>query len=187
MTVLKKKLLLGLILLGLVSSCFAKSKTLVVYFSCTGTTEKLAKVAANHLGADIFKIEAKIPYTAADLKYYTDCRADKEQNDKSARPEIANKVSNMADYDTVVLAYPIWHGQAPRIISTFLESYDFSGKTIIPFCTSASSGIGNSDTELHKLCSQKAKWIKGMRFGKDTKESELKAFLDRNIAKENLL
>ena len=81
------------------------------------------------------------------------------------RPAISGGVENMDEYDTIILGYPIWHGQAPRIISTFLESYDFSGKTIIPFCTSHSSGIGSSASNLHALCSETAKWMDGRRFG----------------------
>lgn len=136
---------------------------LVVYFSRTGNTRPLAEYAAEYLNANIFEIEAEVPYTDDDIAYYTDCRADKEQNDKSVRPEIAGKVENMEQYDTIILGYPIWHGQAPRIIDTFMESYDFSGKTIIPFCTSHSSGIGDSDTYLHGLVSEDVSWKDGVR------------------------
>lgn len=112
----------------------AESKILVVYFSATGTTRPLAENTAKILNADLHEIIAKDPYTEADLAYNTNGRADQEQNDPSARPAISGKVENMEKYDTIILGYPIWHGQAPRIISTFLESYDFSGKTIVPFC-----------------------------------------------------
>lgn len=140
------------------------AKTLVVYFSCTGTTKLLAEYAAEIIGADLYGIVAEDPYTEADLAYYTNGRADQEQNDPNARPAISGGVENMDAYDTVVLGYPIWHGQAPRIVSTFLESYDFSGKTIIPFCTSHSSGIGSSADNLHILCSDSAVWLDGKRF-----------------------
>lgn len=150
---------------------------LVVYFSRTGNTRPLAEYAAEYYEADIFEIEAAVPYTDDDIKYYTDCRADKEQNDPKARPEISGQVENMEQYDTIVLAYPIWHGQAPRIIDTFLESYDFSGKTIIPFCTSASSDIGSSDDNLHPLVSDTVTWVDGKRFAAGTEESELIAWL----------
>lgn len=140
------------------------AKTLVVYFSCTGTTKLLAEYAAEIIGADLYEIVAEDPYTEADLAYYTNGRADQEQNDPDARPVISGGVENMDAYDTVVLGYPIWHGQAPRIVSTFLESYDFSGKTIIPFCTSHSSGIGSSADNLHILCSDSAVWLDGKRF-----------------------
>lgn len=141
------------------------TKTLVVYFSCTATTKLVAEYVTEILGADIYEIVPENPYTEADLAYYTNGRADQEQNDPDARPAISGVVENMDEYDTIILGYPIWHGQAPRIISTFLESYDFSGKTIIPFCTSHSSGIGSSASNLHALCSKTAQWMDGRRFG----------------------
>ena len=108
-------------------------KMLVVYFSCTGATKTVAEYAADVLNAEIYEIKPENPYTEEDLAYYTNGRADKEQNDPNARPAISGSVENMAQYDTILIGYPIWHGEAPRIISTFLESYDFSGKTILPF------------------------------------------------------
>lgn len=140
------------------------TKMLVVYFSCTGTTELVAEYVTEILGADSYQIVPENPYTEADLAYYTNGRADQEQNDPDARPAISGGVENMDTYDTIILGYPIWHGQAPRIISTFLESYDFSGKTIIPFCTSHSSGIGSSASNLHVLCSESVEWMDGKRF-----------------------
>ena len=173
-------LMLGLVLLcaGVTfASAESESTTLVVYFSCTGTTEQLAQYAADVLHADLFMIEPSQPYTEADLAYYTNCRADKEQDDPSARPEIANAVEDMARYDTIILGYPIWHGQAPRIISTFLENYDFDGKTIVPFCTSASSGIGSSDVNLYDLCPDTVTWLKGQRFGSGTSAVQIENWL----------
>ena len=140
------------------------TKTLVVYFSCTGTTELVAEYITEILGADIYEIVPENPYTEADLAYYTNSRADQEQNDPNMRPVISGGVENMDEYDTIILGYPIWHGQAPRIISTFLESYDFSGKTIVPFCTSHSSGIGSSADNLHSLCAESVEWRDGKRF-----------------------
>ena len=140
------------------------AKTLVVYFSATGTTKPLAEYAAEILGADIYEIIAEEPYTEADLAYYTGGRADQEQNASNARPAISGSVENMDSYDTILLGYPIWHGQAPRILSTFLESYDFSGKIIVPFCTSHSSGIGSSAANLHELCPDTVEWVEGRRF-----------------------
>ncbi len=140
------------------------TKTLVVYFSCTGTTELAAEYVAGILGADIYEIVPEVPYTEADLAYYTGGRADQEQDDPDVRPAISGSVENMDEYDTIILGYPIWHGQAPRIVSTFLESYDFSGKTMIPFCTSHSSGIGSSAVSLHAICSESAVWMDGRRF-----------------------
>lgn len=140
------------------------TKTLVVYFSCTGTTELVAEYITEILGADSYQIVPEDPYTEADLAYYTNGRADQEQNDPDVRPAISGGVENMDEYDTIILGYPIWHGQAPRIISTFLESYDFSGKTIVPFCTSHSSGIGSSADNLHVLCADSTLWMEGRRF-----------------------
>ncbi|MDE7105765.1 MAG: aldo/keto reductase [Anaeroplasmataceae bacterium] len=147
----------------------SNSNILIAYFSCTNTTKALAEIIKEETNGTLYEIVPEIPYTEADLKYYTNCRADKEQNDLSCRPAINGKVENMNQYDTIFLGYPIWHSQAPRIISTFLESYDFSNKTIIPFCTSHSSGIGSSDTNLHSLAS-KANWMTGRRFSSDTKK-----------------
>ena len=140
------------------------TKTLVVYFSCTGTTELVAEYITEILGADSYQIVPEDPYTEADLAYYTNGRADQEQNDPNVRPAISGGVENMDEYDTIILGYPIWHGQAPRIISTFLESYDFSGKMIVPFCTSHSSGIGSSASNLHSLCAESVEWRDGKRF-----------------------
>lgn len=151
--------------------------TLVVYFSATGTTKLLAEYAADILNADIYEIAAADPYTEEDLAYYTDGRADSEQNDSSARPVISGGVENMEKYDTILIGYPIWHGQAPRIISTFLETYDFAGKTILPFCTSHSSGIGSSDTNIHALA-ENAKWLDGRRFAAGTDREDIAAWLD---------
>lgn len=159
------------------------NKTLVVYFSATGTTEPLAEYAAEILNADLYEIVPEEPYTAEDLAYYTNGRADQEQNNPSVRPGISGSVENMEDYDTIVLGYPIWHGQAPRIISTFLESYDFSGKTILPFCTSHSSGIGSSAENLHELCSDSTVWLDGARFGAETTKETMESWLE-NILKK---
>lgn len=151
---------------------------LVAYFSCTGTTKPLAEYAAEYLNADLYEIKAETPYSSEDLDYNTsNSRANKEQDDSSARPAISGKVEDMDKYQTVVLAYPIWWGQAPRIISTFLESYEFKGKTIVPFCTSHSSGIGSSDKNLHSLVDSNAEWKDGKRFAAGTSEKEIAEWL----------
>lgn len=155
-----------------------ETKMLVAYFSATGTTRPFAEDAADILGADIYEIKAEIPYTDADLAYYTNGRADQEQDDSSARPAISGKVENMEQYDVVILGYPIWHGQAPRIISTFLESYDFTGKIIVPFCTSHSSGIGSSDDNLHTLAPN-AEWFDGERFAGGAGRDAMEEWLNR--------
>ncbi len=155
----------------------AGGKTLVAYFSATNTTRPLAEYASDILNAGLYEIVPETPYTEADLAYYTNGRADQEQNDPSARPAISGSVENMADYDVILLGYPIWHGQAPRIISTFLESYDLTGKTIVPFCTSHSSGIGSSDTNLHSLASG-ANWLAGRRFAGGTDRSTMESWIN---------
>lgn len=157
----------------------AERKTLVAYFSCTGTTRQLAEYAADLLDADLYEIIPQDPYTEEDLAYYTDGRADREQKDPSVRPAIFGGVDNMAKYETVLIGYPIWHSQAPRIISTFLESYDFSGKTLLPFCTSHSSGMGSSADELHALCPDAA-WLSGARFSRETSKADMGKWLSES-------
>lgn len=163
------------------------TKTLVVYFSCTGTTESLAEYAAEILGADLYEIVPEEPYTDEDLAYYTNGRADQEQNNPTARPSISGSVKNMDNYDIIILGYPIWHGQAPRIISTFLESYDFSEKTIVPFCTSHSSGIGSSANSLHSLCPDSAKWLEGKRFEAGTSRETMEEWINDVIGRYNVI
>lgn len=151
-----------------------KSKTLVVYFSCTGNTKTLAENAAKALQADLFEIQPEVPYTHDDLNYNDkSTRATVEQNDVNVRPKIMNKVEHMEAYDTVVLAYPIWWGQEPRILDTFMESYDFSGKKMSAICTSASSDIGSSDAALAALGSKSVQWKDGHRFSAGTSVDEL--------------
>ena len=147
-------------------------KVLVAYFSATNTTEGIAHHLQEILDADIYEIIPEVPYTSEDLNYNTDCRANREQNDANSRPAISGSVENMADYDVVFIGYPIWWGQAPKIISTFLASYDFSGKTIVPFCTSGSSGIGSSATNLQGLTSD-ANWLAGQRFAGNASQTEI--------------
>lgn len=153
----------------------AGGRTLVAYFSATNTTRPLAEYAADILGADLYEIVAADPYTDADLAYYTNGRADREQNDPSARPAISGAVDNMEDYDVILLGYPIWHGQPPRIISTFLESYDFAGKTIVPFCTSHSSGYSVGSLE---SLAPDAEWLTGRRFAAGTSRGTMEDWID---------
>lgn len=149
-----------------------ETKVLIAYFSATGTTKTLAEYAANGLNADIYEIIPKEPYTDADLNYNDDkSRSTIEMNDSSARPEISNFVENMEQYDIVFIGYPIWWGEAPRIINTFVESYDFSGKTIIPFCTSGGSGIGSSGSNLQKLSD--GEWLPGESFNGGSSRSDV--------------
>ncbi|MCM1358572.1 MAG: aldo/keto reductase, partial [Prevotella sp.] len=153
------------------------SDILVTYFSCTGNTEQIAEYAIDYLQADSYEIIPEIPYTEDDLKYYTDCRADREQNDPTARPEISGSIENIDDYEVIFVGYPIWHGQAPKIIYTFLESYDFSDKIIVPFCTSHSSGIGTSAENLHSL-TEDTTWYDGMRFSGNSIEADVTKWID---------
>lgn len=126
-----------------------KSNALVVYFSCTGNTKAVAEKIAGLTGADVYEIVPEDPYTEADLNYNnSDCRANCEQNDESVRPAIGSDTIDLSSYDTVILGYPIWWGTMPRIINTFLDTYDLSGKTVLPFCTSGGSGVSKSVSDI---------------------------------------
>lgn len=150
--------------------------SIVVYFSRTNNTENVANYIVDVTNSSSYEILAKIPYTDDDIKYYTDCRADREQNDPNARPEIGSEVIDLTGYDIIYLGYPIWHGQAPKIMYTFVESYDLSGKTIVPFCTSASCPIGSSATNLAKSASD-ANWLEGKRYSQSATKSEVESWL----------
>lgn len=156
----------------------ADSKVLVAYFSATGSTEGVAKHIADATGATLYEIRPETPYTSADLNYNdSSTRATREQNDASARPAISGAVENMADYDVVFLGYPIWWGQAPKILYTFVESYRFDGKTVIPFCTSGSSGVGSSATNLQKSTSG-ANWLTGNRFSASASRDSIVSWIN---------
>lgn len=154
-------------------------KSIVVYFSATGETRTVAKKVAAVLKADIYEIIPAQKYTSHDLNYRdASTRATVEQNTPSARPRIGSLLLNLKNYDTIYLGYPIWWGEEPRIMDTFVESYDFTGVTVIPFCTSASSGVGRSDRNL----AQKAKsgnWKSGTRLKVNITESEILAWIKR--------
>ena len=151
-------------------------KVLVAYFSATNTTKGVAEKIAASTGGTLYAITPAVPYTSADLNYNTDCRANREQNDSSARHEISGSVENIGEYDIIFIGYPIWWGQAPKIIYTFLESYDFGGKTIIPFCTSGSSGVGSSATNLHGSVSG-ATWLDGTRLAGNASQSSIDGYV----------
>ena len=154
-------------------------KILVAVFSASGVTKRVGEEIARVSGGDFFEIAPKEPYTSADLDWTNKrSRSSVEMNDPSARPEIANLVSNMDAYDAVIIGFPIWWGVAPHIIDTFLESYDFSGKTIIPFCTSGGSGVGRSDIALHKKVSSDVNWAKGVQINRPN-ENEIRKWLDK--------
>lgn len=156
------------------------SKKLVAFFSCTGTTKKVAENLAKAIGSDLYEILPTKLYTNADLNW-TDktSRSSLEMNDKNSRPEIATKVSNMEDYDTIFIGFPIWWYVAPKIINTFLESYDFSGKKIIVFCTSGGSGLGNTVANLEQSILSDTEIIEGKRFGANTSIEELKEWANK--------
>ena len=154
------------------------SKTLVAYFSATGNTAKLARTLAAMVDGDLHEIQPKQPYTAADLNWQdSKSRSSVEINDKSFRPEIANKVDDMGKYDTVYIGFPVWWYVAPTVINTFLEQYNLEGKTIIPFATSGSSGIGNTSAELRNSC--KGAILKnGKRFDAGVSAQELRKWIN---------
>ena len=153
-------------------------KVLVAYFSATGHTKTIAEYLQAALDADLYEIVPQEPYTADDLDYNTDgCRANREQNDDAARPAISGSVEDMAGYDVVFIGYPIWWGQAPKIVYTFLESYDLSGKTVVPFCTSGGSGIDGSLAALQALAPD-ADWLAGQRFSAGASEADVQSWVD---------
>lgn len=136
-------------------------KTLVAYFSASGVTAKAAEKIAEAIGADLYEIRPQLPYTAKDLDWMNrNSRSSVEMNDPASRPAIAQSLDNMAQYDTILVGFPIWWYVEPRIVDTFLESYDFSGKTMIPFATSGSSGIEKAQQSLQAHCPT-AVWEKG--------------------------
>ena len=153
------------------------SRKLVAYFSASGVTAGVAQTLSETIGADLFAIEPEISYTKADLDWMDKTsRSTLEMNDPESRPAIAKKRDNMEDYDTIFVGFPIWWYVAPTIINTFLESYDLTGKTIIPFATSGGSGMGKTNEELKGSC--KGAFLKaGKRFEKDASESELLAWV----------
>ena len=155
-----------------------EKKILVAVFSASGVTKKVGREIARIAGADFYEIVPEEIYTAADLDWMNKkSRSSLEMNDPAARPRIAGSALDMAAYDTVIVGFPIWWGVAPRIIDTFLESYDFSGKKIIPFCTSGGSGVGRSDTALHKDVSGDAEWAKGRQINRPN-EAEIRRWLN---------
>lgn len=158
-----------------------ENKMLVVYFSGTGNTKLLAETIAETTGADIFEIVPEVPYTSEDLNYNnSNCRANQEMNDENARPVISSSIENIEDYDTIFIGYPIWWGTMPRIINTFLDTYDLSGKTIMPFCTSGGSGISTSVSAIRSVCGS-ADVKDGLRGTSSTGSTQIREWIDRNI------
>ena len=154
------------------------SKTLVAYFSASGVTATVAQTLAEAIGADIFEIAPKVPYTKADLNWMNKkARSTIEMDDPSSRPEVESKRDNMNEYDTIFVGFPIWWYVAPTIINTFLESYNLTGKTIIPFATSGTSGMGKTNERLATSC-KGAKLLEGKRFDSRVSGKELAAWAD---------
>ena len=155
---------------------YENARTLVIYFSTDDTVKAAARIIADALRADSFEVVPEQPYTEADLAYYTDGRCDREQADNSARPEIAVWPESLEQYDTILIGYPIWHGQAPKILYTLLEGIDLSGKTIIPFCTSISSGAGSSAVHLQELTDSTACWADAKRISNNSSAEEIRSW-----------
>ena len=147
------------------------SKVLVTYFSASGVTAKVARNIANNIGADTFEIKPKVPYTSADLNWMDkQSRSSIEMNDKSSRPQIERTVSKLDDYETILIGFPVWWYTAPTIINTFIESLDFNGKILIPFCTSGGTGISGCEKDLRKAY-PKYNWKEGKRLtGREDKD-----------------
>jgi flavodoxin len=149
------------------------SKKLVAYFSASGITAKVAETLAESIGADIFEIRPETPYTSADLDWRNNrSRSSLEMANLHSRPDIAVKRDNMDAYDTVFVGFPIWWYVAPHIVNTFLESYDFSGKTLIPFATSGGSGMGKTNEALGSSCPG-ARLLEGKVFKSNVHKDDL--------------
>lgn len=153
-------------------------KILVAYFSASGVTAKAAWKLSEAIGADLYEIRPEVPYTSADLNW-TDkkSRSSVEMNNPASRPAIAEELQGMEKYDVVFVGFPIWWYVAPTIIHTFLESYDFSGKTIVPFATSGGSGIGKTNEKLAASC-KAATLLQGRMLNENLSEADLKAWVE---------
>ncbi len=156
----------------------AHKEVLVVYFSATGTTKGVAERIARITDADIYEIVPAEPYSDADLNWNDrNSRSTKEQNDKSARPAIGSETIDLTGYTTIYIGFPIWWGEEPRIMDTFVESYDFTGITLIPFCTSGGSGIGRSGSNMEALAGT-GTWLDGARHSGSISEADLQSWID---------
>lgn len=159
------------------------NKILVAYFSATGNTKSVAEKLATAINADLFEIVPEQLYTSDDLDWHNDkSRSSVEMGDKSSRPAIASKIDNISQYKIAFVGSPIWWGREPSIMDTFIESYDFAGKTVIPFVTSGSSGIGDYGANLQSLAPN-AKILTGNRFPNNVTSEELKTWADEQMQK----
>ncbi len=153
-------------------------KVLVAYFSASGVTAKTAKKLAEGIGADLFEIRPETPYTKADLNWQNSkSRSSVEMNDLTCRPAIASSVEGMEQYDVVFVGFPVWWYREPSIIDTFMEAYDFSDKTVVPFATSGMSPIGDSGKNMQALAPG-AKVVAGKRFANRVSAEELKKWAE---------
>lgn len=154
------------------------SKILVAYFSATNITKGVAQKIASAVNADLYEITPQEPYTSDDLNYHSDSsRTSIEMNDPDVRPAISGSVENMDQYDIVFVGYPIWWGDAPRIMSTFVESYSFSDKTVVPFCTSGGSGVGSSASNLERQAGS-GNWLNGTRLNGSASNSDISGWIN---------
>ena len=163
-----------------VSTEGAEGKTLVVYFSATGNTERVAEMIAEATGGDLFELELSDPYTDEDLNYNDEnSRVSQEYADESLRNVelVAATVEGFDEYENVFVGYPVWWGIAAWPVNTFIEANDFTGKTVIPFCTSASSGLGESGELLAELAGT-GEWLEGMRFRSGASEEDVVAWVE---------
>ena len=157
----------------------SNKKVLVAYFSASGVTAGVADKLSKAIGADLFEIKPAQPYTNADLDWTNKkSRSSVEMDDRNSRPAIANKVTDMSKYDVVFVGFPIWWYREPSIIDTFMESYDFSGKEVVPFATSGGSGMGDSGSIMQKLA-PKATVDSGKRFSSGVSEKDLKTWASK--------
>ena len=154
------------------------SKSLVAFFSASGVTKRVSEKLANVLGAELFEIVPDEVYTPEDLDWQNkQSRSSVEMSDRASRPAISSTVDDISQYDSVFVGFPVWWYREPSIIDTFMEQYDFSGKTVVPFCTSGSSDLGESVDNIQNLAPG-AKVVAGKRFAADVSEVELKKFVD---------
>lgn len=155
----------------------SNKKTAVVYFSATGNTKQVAEYIKDETNSDIFEIVPKQKYTSEDLNYGdSNTRATREQNDKNARPEIENKI-DVSNYDVIFLGYPIWWGDVPKIILSFIDNTNLNGKIVIPFCTSGSTSISTSESTLNSY-NNSINWVKGNRFSSIATKNDIKNWID---------
>ena len=157
----------------------AKAKSIVVYFSASGNTKAAAEKIAELTGSDLMEIVPEEKYTEADLNWHDgESRTSVEKDDASIRPAIKPDTKNLADYDTVFLGYPIWWGTAPKVLWNFVEKHDFTGKTVLPFCTTHSSSEGESGRTLQKLSGNKGTWKDAKRFPEHPSDSDISSWVN---------